>query len=138
MRGGAIPVLAWGTLIVVLLALNWVWTGDAIQIGTFGYAALSILGFGAALVIRSRPALRPGPPGEEPEPEVLPDSSLGAVLAAIGVASILFGLVWANFLVLFGAALGIGALGRVAAERRAERRSRRQAMAIGVGEERRA
>ena len=38
MRGGAIPLLAWGALLVVLMAINWIWTGDAIQVGTFGFA----------------------------------------------------------------------------------------------------
>ena len=42
MRGGAIPVLAWGTLLAVLLAINWIWTGDAIQVGSFAFALLII------------------------------------------------------------------------------------------------
>ena len=34
MRGGAIPLLAWATLLVILMAINWIWTGDPIQVGT--------------------------------------------------------------------------------------------------------
>ena len=51
MRGGAIPLLCWGTLLVVLMALNWIWTGDAIQVGTFAFAAAVVLGSGLALVL---------------------------------------------------------------------------------------
>ena len=38
MRGGAIPLLAWGTLLLVLLLGNWVWTEDTIQVGLFAMA----------------------------------------------------------------------------------------------------
>ena len=34
--------MCWATLLVVLMAINWIWTGDAIQVGSFGFAALVI------------------------------------------------------------------------------------------------
>ena len=39
MRGGALPLLGWGCLLVVLMAINWIWTDDTIQVATFGFAA---------------------------------------------------------------------------------------------------
>ena len=33
MRGGSIPLLAWGALLAVLMVICWIWTGDAIQVG---------------------------------------------------------------------------------------------------------
>ena len=46
MRGGALPLLAWATLLIVLMVLNWIWTGDAIQVGTFAFAVAVVLGIG--------------------------------------------------------------------------------------------
>ena len=48
-RGGAIPLLAWGAALALLLAINWVWTGDAIQVGSFGFAVAVVWGAGGAL-----------------------------------------------------------------------------------------
>jgi hypothetical protein len=125
-RGGAIPLLAWVCLLAVLMAGNWVWTGDAIQIGAFGFAVLVIVGAAALLVATHRGAIRRGPP-EPPSParvETAPDLSFAAVLAAVAVASILFGLTWAYFLVYFGGGLLILSLGRLALELQAARASR--------------
>lgn len=127
MRGGAIPLLAWGTLLAVPLAINWIWTGDAIQVGEFGFAVLVIYGTAAALWLASRDAIRRGAPEARSEPEALPQASLAPVLVALSVAAILFGLVWANFLVYFGAGVLVLSLGRLALELRAERDSRRDA-----------
>ena len=62
MRGGAIPLLAWGSLLVVLLAINWIWTGDAIQIGSFAFAALAVYAGAGLLALTGRSALRRGIP----------------------------------------------------------------------------
>jgi hypothetical protein len=126
-RGGAIPLLCWATLLAVLLAINWIWTGDAVQVGTFGYAALSIYAGGLLLWLRSRVAIRPGPPSASEDPEAVPDASLAAVGAALSVACILFGLAWATFLVFFGGGLLVLSLGRLAVELRAERAGLRRA-----------
>jgi hypothetical protein len=126
MRGGALPLLAWACLLALLLAGNWVWTGDAIQIGEFGFAVLLVLVAAAVLAVSHRSAIRRGPP--EPPPrarvEAAPDLSFAAVLAAIAVASILFGLTWAYFLVYFGGGLLLLSLGRLAQELQAARASR--------------
>jgi hypothetical protein len=125
MRGGAIPLLAWGTLLVLLLAMNWIWTGDAIQVGSFAFAVLVIYGGAAALWLASHESLRRGAPPARGNPEALPGMSLSAVGAGFSVAMILFGLVWARFLVFFGAGALVLCLGRLAVELRAERESRR-------------
>jgi hypothetical protein len=126
MRGGAIPLLAWAVVLAVLMAGNWVWTGDKLQIAQFGFAVLVIVLIGLLLVWRSREALRRGPPGPSPlgRVEAIPDLSLGAALAAIALASIAFGLDFGRFLIYFGAGLLAVALGRIVAELRAARESR--------------
>jgi membrane protein implicated in regulation of membrane protease activity len=125
-RGGAIPLLAWAGLLTVLLALNWAWTGDAIQIGSFALAVL-VVGVGAGLLaLTGRQALRRGPPQPATDPEAIPEASLAAVIVALSLACMLFGLVWARFLVYFGAGVLVLALGRLVLEVRAQRESRRR------------
>lgn len=124
MRGGAIPLLAWGTLLVALLVGNWVWTDDAIQVGTFALAAGLIYAGAALLVAMDREALRKGPPVPTGEPEAIPVASLAAVVAGLAIACIGFGLVWAGFLIYFGAGVLVLSLGRLLIEVRAEHQER--------------
>jgi len=124
MRGGAIPLLAWGTLLLVLYALNWIWEGRAIQVATTVFAIVAIYSIAAGLWLLRREALRRGPPPADPEPDALAQSSTGAVLVGLSVPCILFGMVWARFLVYFGAALLVAALGRSAVELRDQRAAR--------------
>lgn len=127
MRGGAIPLLAWGMLLAILGAINWIWTGDAIQVGTFAFAVLAVwAGAGLLIALAGRVALRRGTPERSPEPETVPQASLGAVLAALAVSSILFGFVFGTFPIYFGAGLLIVSIGRLTIERRAELRTRRR------------
>jgi len=127
-RGGAIPVLAWGALLVVLLAIAAVWAPDPLRIGQFGFAALVVLGTGVVLALAGQHAIRRGPPAPSDAAEVqtVPLASAGAVGVGLSVATILFGLAWGRFLVYFGAALLIASAGRVAIELSAQRRSRRR------------
>jgi hypothetical protein len=127
-RGGAIPLLAWGTLLLVLLAINWIWTDDAIQVSSFAFTVLAVYGAALLLWAAKREALRRGPPPPRGDPEPVPEASLSAVLIGLSVACILFGLAWAKFLVYFGAGVLALALGRLWLELRAERRSRRERM----------
>lgn len=130
MRGGAIPLLAWGTVLLVLYTGNWIWEGRSIQVAQTVFAILVIYGGAAVLWLLNRVALKRGPPPPEPEIESVPGASTGAVLAALGIASILFGLVWALFFVYFGAGLLVAALGRLAIELRAQRRSRERVLGV--------
>ena len=124
MRGGAIPAAAWGTLLVALLTLNWIWTGDAIQVGTFGFAALAILSLAAGLIRAAPEARHRGAPEPRLEPEPIPQMSLGALMAGLAVASIVLGLAFGHFAIYFGVGLLALALGRIALELRAQRRWR--------------
>lgn len=126
MRGGGIPLLAWGTILLVLYAGNWIWEGRPIQVGTTVFAIIIIYCGAVILWLARREALRRGPPPASSEPDLVPEASLGAVLAALGAASTLFGLVWALFFVYFGAGLFVLALGRLALELRSELRTRRR------------
>ncbi len=125
MRGGSIPMLAWGTLLLILLAINWIWTGDAIQVGTFAFATLAGYGFALAFFVLSRDSIRRGPPAPRSRPEAIPELSLSAVAIGLSVAAILFGFVWTHFVVYFGAGMLVLSLGRLVVELRAERESLR-------------
>ena len=133
MRGGAIPILAWGTILLVLAVGNWVWNDKAVGSGAASAAVLIIYGFGIAVWLARREALRRGPPEPSTEPESVPHASLAALGIGISAGCALFGLAWAKFLLYFGIGLFLVSLGRLALELRAERASRREAL----GEERR-
>ena len=120
MRGGAIPLLAWATLLVVLMVGNWIWTGDSVQVGSFALAAGLVYALAVVLVTWNREALRTGPPPPEHEPQVVPEASLAAVLVGLSIACIGFGLVWAGFLIYFGAGVLVLSLGRLVLELRSE------------------
>ncbi len=124
MRGGAIPLLAWGTLLLVLYVGNWIWEGRPLQVGVTLLAVLLVYLGAGLLSLRRREAIRRGPPPAHHELEVLPTASLASVVAGLSIGMILFGLAWAQFLVLFGLGTLIAALGRLAVELRAERRGR--------------
>ncbi|HET9102748.1 MAG TPA: hypothetical protein VFN55_05290 [Solirubrobacteraceae bacterium] len=124
MRGGAIPVLIWGGLLIVLAVINVVWTSDAIQAATFAFAVITVLAWALALVVAQRGAIRRGPPETPAGPEAVPATSLGAALAGFSVATFMFGFAFGRFLLFFGAGLFVASLGRLTVELRAQRRSR--------------
>jgi hypothetical protein len=126
MRGGSIPLLVWGSLLFGLMAICWIWTDDAIQVAVFGFAVLAVWG-GAVLVAAEsrRESLRRGPPAATGEPQAVPTASVGAVLVAVSVASIVFGFAFGRFLVYFGGGLLFAALSLVLVELRGERRAGR-------------
>jgi hypothetical protein len=134
-RGGAIPLLAWGTLLVVLLLGNLIWTQDAVQVGVFALAAGVVYAGAALLVASDREALRKGPPPAAVEPEVLPQASLAAVVVGLSIACIGFGLVWAGFLIYFGVGVLVLSVGRLVLELRAELAARAALKSRGTPEE---
>lgn len=128
MKGGAIPLLAWGLLLTVLFVANAVWDARFVNAATAAFAALVVFAAAALVVLRSgRTALRRGAPAPSSEPQAVPHASAGAALAALGLASIVFGFTFGKFLVYFGAALLAAALSRIVLELRAERRDRNRA-----------
>ena len=129
MKGGALPLLTWGLLIGILWAINWIWTGDTLQVGTYGFAVGLILGWGALYILGSRATAHRGPPEPSTDLEAAPHASLGAVLVGCAVVAAGFGLVFGSFLVIMGAGLFLAALGLVWRELRGQRRARRAAVA---------
>jgi hypothetical protein len=125
-RGGAIPVLAWAALLALLMAGNWVWTGDAIQVGSFAFAVLAVLALAVAFAARDRNALRRGPPAPRRRRELVPGFSVAPVGVALALAAILFGLAFGHFVIYFGCGLMAASLGRLALELRAARQTRRR------------
>lgn len=125
MRGGSIPLLIWGVLLGLLMATNWVWTGDSIQFGSLAFAILVIwLGAGLAAVFSRRESLRRGPPKPRLTREAIPTSSLGAALLGVSSAAILFGFTFGSFLVFMGGGLFVASLGLIVREHRHQRRAR--------------
>ena len=123
MRGGSLPLLVWGTLLLAALVGNWIWTDDWIQVATFGAAVLIIYGCAAVLAVRSRrESLRRGPPLPSIRTEALARFSAGAFVFALGFGSLMFGFVFGRFFVYFGGGLMIVGAGMTAIERRGERR----------------
>jgi hypothetical protein len=128
MRGGAIPILAWGTILLVLALGNWVWDDKTVN-GLVATAAVVIIyGVGLAVWAARGEAIRRGPPEPGTGPESVPQASLAAVGIGVSVGCALFGLAWAKFLLDFGIAMFVISLGRLALELRAERASRRAAV----------
>ncbi|MFZ0383224.1 MAG: hypothetical protein WAL38_35725 [Solirubrobacteraceae bacterium] len=128
MRGGAIPILAWGTILLVLALGNWVWDDRTVNGLAATAAVVIIYCFGLAVSAARRETIRRGPPEPRTEPESVPQASLAAVGIGVSVGCALFGLAWAKFLLDFGIALFVISLGRLALELRAERASRRAAV----------
>ncbi len=126
MRGGAIPVIAWGTLLLVLAIGNAVWNSKPVN-GIVAFAASAIIYVLAlALWLARREAIRRGPPPPGVELEPVPQASTGAVFVGISVATIVFGLAWSKFFVYFGGGILLLSLGRLVVELRAERLSNRR------------
>jgi O-antigen ligase len=125
-RGGAIPLIAWGTILLVLAIGNAVWDAKPVN-GIVAFAASLIIYVTALLLwLARRDAIRRGPPPPETEIEPVPQASTGAVFIAISVATILFGFAWSRFFVFFGAGILLLSLGRLVIELRSERTSNRR------------
>lgn len=131
MRGGAIPILAWGTILLVYAVINWVWNDRAVGSGAATAAVVIIYAFGVAVWLARREAIRRGPPEPPTEAEAVPHASVAAMLIGLSVGCALFGLAWAKFLLYFGAAMFVFAVGRLIIELRAERASRRRTLGQG-------
>jgi Na+/H+-translocating membrane pyrophosphatase len=124
MRGGAIPLLAWGTLLLVLAIGNWIWNAKTVNGLAATFAVVAIYLSALLLFLRGgRRAVQRGEPDPDERPTAIPQASSGAALFGLAVASILFGFTFGSFLVYFGAGLLVIAIGRLALERRDERRS---------------
>lgn len=128
MRGGAIPILAWGTILLVLAIGNWIWNGRAVGSGAATAAVVIIYGVGVAAWLARREAIRRGPPGPLEEPQAVPQHSLAAMLIGLSIGCLLFGLAWAKFLLYFGAAMLVVSLGRLVIEVRSELATRRRTL----------
>lgn len=128
MRGGAIPILVWGTILLVLAIGNWVWNSKPVD-GEAATAAVAIIyGFGLAIWLARREAIRRGPPEPRSEPEAVPQASLAAMLIGLSVGCALFGLAWAKFLLYFGSAMFVVGVGRLIIEVRAAHATAREVL----------
>lgn len=126
MRGGSIPIFVWGTILLVLAIGNWVWNGKWVAGAAASAAVLIIYGFGVAVWLLRREAIRRGPPEAGAEVEQVPQISVAAFMLGLSAGCALFGLAWAKFLLYFGIAMFLASLGRLVVELRAERAARRR------------
>src|SRR5207248_5247142 len=113
MRGGAIPILAWGTILLVLAIGNWVWDAKPVNAAAASVAVAIIYLFGVLLWASRREAIRRGAPEARPQLDSVPQASLAAAGIGVSLGCILFGIVWARFLVDFGLGLLVLSLGRL-------------------------
>ena len=121
--------LVWGGILVVLGAINAIWTsGNVMQGGTFLAAIGSVLALGLLLVALSPEARHRGAPEPRTDVETVPSASLAALIAGLAFGCFVFGFAFGHFPIYFGAGPLIAALGRLALEVRAERRARRRLM----------
>jgi hypothetical protein len=128
MRGGAIPILAWGVLLAVLAIGNAVWEGKWLPAGQFALASVIIFAFGACVIaVSGHSAAHRGPPATPPDPEVVPEASAAAVGAGLSVALVLFGIVFGGAVIYLGAGFLILSLARLGIELRSQRTSARAA-----------
>jgi Na+/H+-translocating membrane pyrophosphatase len=125
MRGGAIPIFCWGTLLLVLMIINIIWAGSQVQAATFAYAVVAVYGTALALSIVRPESLRRGPPIRESAPEAVPRTSLAAMTLGLAIGAMMFGVVFGKFLVFIGGGIWLLAAGRLVVEVRAQRRSLR-------------
>lgn len=122
MRGGAIPVLAWGLLLTALVVMNAIWEGKWLPAGQFAFAAAVIFAFVAFFVaIIGRQALQKGPSRWRGVAEAVPESSAGALGVALSLSLLLFGFVFGSSLIYLGAGFLALSLGRLALEVRLQR-----------------
>ena len=128
MRGGAIPLLAWGTVLLVLAIGNWVWNAKPVDAGAASAAVAIIYLFGVGLWLSRREAIRRGPPEPRHALDSVPQASLAAAGIGVSLGCILFGIAWARFLVDFGIGMLVLSIGRLVLEMQAERRSRVDAL----------
>ncbi|HET8977204.1 MAG TPA: hypothetical protein VFN87_03540 [Solirubrobacteraceae bacterium] len=140
MRGGAIPLLVWGFILGLSMALVTIWNSGKPVIGFMGGFAVLItfLTALAFILLRPREAVRRGPPEPTGEPRAVPTASYGSVLFAVGGASLVYGLAFGHFLIYFGIGLMVVAVGVIIREkvfqRRALRRWRESPVTPGTGE----
>ena len=113
MRGGAPAMFAFAALLALFGAINAVWSGDGFQIALTGFAVLVVATSGVLAIFTGR---RRGP-------VALPRRSAPAAVAGLSVVLMLFGLVWATFLIWAGAVLLIAALARIGGELSAQHRA---------------
>ena len=128
MKGGAIPIVAWGTILLVLCIGNWVWDDKPVNGAAATAAVVIIYAFGVALWVARRESIRRGPPDPPGEPEAVPQASVAAVGIGLSVGCALFGLAWSKFLLYFGVGTLVASLARLAIEVRSEHASRRRAL----------
>lgn len=127
MRGGAIPLLVWGLILAVLYALIFVWTGKGLHAALAAAALVATFGTAFAFVaLRPREALKKGEPPASEEPRAVASASYGAVLLGLGITALVYGLVFGQFLVYFGAGLIVVAIGVLTRENYAQRRALRR------------
>jgi hypothetical protein len=129
MRGGAIPLIVWGTINLILVAIDWVWEGTTgspsfhVNLAITAYLLLAVFVPAIVYVLVHREAGRKGPPGHERGLHAMPRISLASAGLAVAAGLIAYGVVFGKFLVFIGLGLLIAAAGRLGRELVAQQRT---------------
>lgn len=122
MRGGAIPLLVWSLLNLILLIIAAIfewgtgWHNVGLHLTLTGFTVVVLWAGGALLLTRTRRSISKGPPEYTPRPEPLPRVSFGASGFGLGIGLAAFGVVFGKFLIFLGAAVFLLSLGRLSRE----------------------
>jgi heme A synthase len=120
-RAGQV-LLGWSALIGTWTVMLGIWSGDEVPVALFGAATLTMATLGVAVLVLGRRRSAPEESERVGEVRAVPDLSLGTFALAAGLTAMALGAVFGLFMVLMGAGLALAGAGRLASERRAERR----------------
>lgn len=127
MRGGAIPLLLWGSLLSLTTLLNVIWMGSAVAAAIFCAALVMVFGTAGMLILRAPESVRRGEPGLRRGRRAIVRASSGAMLLGSGLGVFVFGFSFGHFPIYFGAGMMVVGAGRIVLERRAQHESLQRA-----------
>jgi hypothetical protein len=108
-------LFGWAAWLGALAAMLWIWSSHEVEPALLTGGAVAIALAGAYVTIRARPV--------EPARRIA-DSSVAAIVVAVGVALAAFGLTAGLWLILVGSEVALLGLAGLVREVRAERRER--------------
>lgn len=121
MRGGAIPLIVWGVLNLILLVIAGIWEGlrwhnGGLHVVLTAFTVLVVFLGGVVLIVIRGQAGRKGAPEYERRIDVLPRISFAAAGAGLGCGLVGFGIVFGKWLIIAGGVLLVASLARLLSE----------------------
>jgi hypothetical protein len=119
MKRGWRVIAGWGCWLLVLAAIQIIFTPDGIELGLIAGAAGGMVAVGLVTLVGERRNLPPRPDGEETFP--LPETSVASLAFALGIAIFVAGWEIGQWLMGVGAGVIVFGIGGLVRERRAQR-----------------